>query len=147
MASAELSPSIKITLQLMRPDTGNDWVFCRPIGRVSDIGCVHVYQRQAENSTANDRSVKSSRHKAFEILMALQVLVQERLPSIPEAVEQRLTPLIVFSPHAGPSGAYSPDGTMGYMMGDQQMMHRPPGDPAFHNQYAHYPAEYYGHHL
>ncbi|KAH0999760.1 hypothetical protein HUJ05_012263 [Dendroctonus ponderosae] len=61
MASAELSPSIKITLQLMRPDTGNDWVFCRPIGRVSDIGCVHVYQRQAENSTANDRSVKSSR--------------------------------------------------------------------------------------
>lgn len=42
MASAELSPSIKITLQLMRPDTGNDWVFCRPIGHVSDIGCVHV---------------------------------------------------------------------------------------------------------
>ncbi|CAH1111334.1 unnamed protein product [Psylliodes chrysocephalus] len=52
----------------------------------------------------------------------------------------------VFSPHAGPSGAYSPDGTMGYMMDGQQMMHRPPGDPAFHNQYAHYP-EYYGHHL
>ncbi|CAK9814025.1 hypothetical protein ANTQUA_LOCUS7905 [Anthophora quadrimaculata] len=26
------------------------------------------------------------------------------------------------------------------------MMHRPPGDPAFHNQY-HYPPEYYGHHL
>lgn len=36
---------------------------------------------------------------------------------------------------------------MGYMMDGQQMMHRPPGDPAFHNQYAHYPAEYYGHHL
>lgn len=53
----------------------------------------------------------------------------------------------MFSPHAGPSGAYSPDGTMGYMMDGQQMMHRPPGDPAFHNQYAHYPAEYYGHHL
>lgn len=50
----------------------------------------------------------------------------------------------VFSPHAGPSGAYSPDGAMGYMMDGQQMMHRPPGDPAFHNQYAHYP-EYYGH--
>lgn len=59
---------------------------------------------------------------------------------------QYLTPLIVFSPHAGPSGAYSPDATMGYMMDGQQMMHRPPGDPAFHNQYAHYP-EYYGHHL
>lgn len=42
MASAELSPIIKITLQLMRPDTGNDCVFCRPIGRVSDIRCVHV---------------------------------------------------------------------------------------------------------
>nr|XP_012216813.1 PREDICTED: homeobox protein homothorax isoform X2 [Linepithema humile] len=48
---------------------------------------------------------------------------------------------------AGPSGAYSPDATMGYMMDGQaaSMMHRPPGDPAFHNQY-HYP-EYYGHHL
>lgn len=60
---------------------------------------------------------------------------------------QLVTQLIVFSPHAGPSGAYSPDGAMGYMMDGQQMMHRPPGDPAFHNQYAHYPAEYYGHHL
>ncbi|KAI4481026.1 hypothetical protein M0804_009652 [Polistes exclamans] len=47
-----------------------------------------------------------------------------------------------------PSGAYSPDATMGYMMDGQaaSMMHRPPGDPAFHNQY-HYPPEYYGHHL
>ncbi|KAJ9589071.1 hypothetical protein L9F63_017640, partial [Diploptera punctata] len=46
----------------------------------------------------------------------------------------------VFSPHAGPSGAYSPDGTsMGYMMdGQAQMMHRAPGDPSFHNEY-HYP--------
>ncbi|XP_065167521.1 homeobox protein homothorax isoform X2 [Atheta coriaria] len=56
-------------------------------------------------------------------------------------------PMIDQSNRAGPSGAYSPDGTMGYMMDGQQMMHRPPGDPAFHNQYAHYPAEYYGHHL
>ncbi|XP_065339030.1 homeobox protein homothorax isoform X7 [Cloeon dipterum] len=54
----------------------------------------------------------------------------------------------VFSPHAGPSGAYSPDASMGYMMDGQaaQMMHRAPGDPAFHNEY-HYPAQYYGHHL
>ncbi|CAK9808027.1 hypothetical protein ANTPLA_LOCUS5604 [Anthophora plagiata] len=55
----------------------------------------------------------------------------------------------VFPPlSAGPSGAYSPDATMGYMMDGQaaSMMHRPPGDPAFHNQY-HYPPEYYGHHL
>ncbi|XP_077299851.1 meis homeobox homothorax [Arctopsyche grandis] len=52
-------------------------------------------------------------------------------------------------PHAGPSGAYSPDATMGYMMdGQAQMMHRPPADAAFHQGYAHYPpAEYYGHHL
>ncbi|CAH1967798.1 unnamed protein product [Acanthoscelides obtectus] len=55
-------------------------------------------------------------------------------------------PMIDQSNRAGPSGAYSPDGTMGYMMDGQQMMHRPPADPAFHNQYAHYP-EYYGHHL
>ncbi|XP_049814140.1 homeobox protein homothorax isoform X3 [Schistocerca nitens] len=46
---------------------------------------------------------------------------------------------------SGPSGAYSPDGaSMGYMMDGQQMMHRPPGDPAFHNEY-HYPPQYYGH--
>ncbi|XP_068083658.1 homeobox protein homothorax-like [Anabrus simplex] len=47
---------------------------------------------------------------------------------------------------SGPSGAYSPDGTsMGYMMdGQAQMMHRPPGDPGFHNEY-HYPPQYYGH--
>ncbi|KAF4519028.1 hypothetical protein B566_EDAN001613 [Ephemera danica] len=32
------------------------------------------------------------------------------------------------------------------MDGQAQMMHRPPGDPAFHNEY-HYPAQYYGHHL
>ncbi|XP_044731113.1 homeobox protein homothorax isoform X2 [Chrysoperla carnea] len=57
-------------------------------------------------------------------------------------------PMIDQSNRAGPSGAYSPDGSMGYMMdGQAQMMHRPPGDPTFHNQYAHYPAEYYGHHL
>jgi homeobox protein homothorax len=57
-------------------------------------------------------------------------------------------PFAVF-PHAGPSGAYSPDATMGYMMdGQAQMMHRPPTDAAFHQGYAHYPpAEYYGHHL
>ncbi|XP_065339026.1 homeobox protein homothorax isoform X3 [Cloeon dipterum] len=49
---------------------------------------------------------------------------------------------------SGPSGAYSPDASMGYMMDGQaaQMMHRAPGDPAFHNEY-HYPAQYYGHHL
>ncbi|XP_063831218.1 homeobox protein homothorax isoform X5 [Ostrinia nubilalis] len=50
-------------------------------------------------------------------------------------------------PHAGPSGAYSPEATMGYMMDGQQMMHRPATDPAFHQGYAHYPADYYGHHL
>ncbi|RLU15057.1 hypothetical protein DMN91_012944 [Ooceraea biroi] len=56
-------------------------------------------------------------------------------------------PMIDQSNRAGPSGAYSPDAAMGYMMDGQaaSMMHRPPGDPTFHNQY-HYP-EYYGHHL
>uniref|UniRef100_A0A8D8SIE6 Homeobox protein homothorax n=1 Tax=Cacopsylla melanoneura TaxID=428564 RepID=A0A8D8SIE6_9HEMI len=47
----------------------------------------------------------------------------------------------------GPSGAYSPDGAMGYMMDTQaSMMHARPGDPTFHNEY-HYPPQYYGHHL
>ncbi|RZF36382.1 hypothetical protein LSTR_LSTR002978 [Laodelphax striatellus] len=55
-------------------------------------------------------------------------------------------PMIDQSNRAGPSGAYSPDGAMGYMMDSQQMMHRGPGDPAFHNEY-HYPPQYYGHHL
>ncbi|XP_029661077.1 homeobox protein homothorax isoform X2 [Formica exsecta] len=54
---------------------------------------------------------------------------------------------IFASNYQRPSGAYSPDATMGYMMDGQtaSMMHRPPGDPTFHNQY-HYP-EYYGHHI
>lgn len=57
---------------------------------------------------------------------------------------------LVFTPHAGPSAAYGPE-AMGYMMDSQahmNMMQRPPGDPGFHQGYAHYPpAEYYGHHL
>jgi len=53
----------------------------------------------------------------------------------------------VYTPHPGPSG-YGHD-AMGYMMDSQaHMMHRPPGDPGFHQGYPHYPpAEYYGQHL
>jgi homeobox protein homothorax len=48
--------------------------------------------------------------------------------------------------HPGPSGGY-PD-PMSYMMdGQAQMMHRPPGDPGFHQGYHYPPAEYYPHHL
>jgi hypothetical protein len=47
--------------------------------------------------------------------------------------------------HPGPSGGY-PD-PMSYMMEGNQMMHRPPGDPAFHQGYHYPPAEYYPHHL
>ncbi|XP_062538352.1 homeobox protein homothorax-like [Armigeres subalbatus] len=48
--------------------------------------------------------------------------------------------------HPGPSGGY-PD-AMSYMMdGQAQMMHRPPGDPTFHQGYHYPPAEYYPHHL
>ncbi|KAL5282944.1 MEIS2 family protein [Megaselia abdita] len=56
-------------------------------------------------------------------------------------------PMIDQSNRAGPSG-YGHD-AMGYMMDSQaHMMHRPPGDPSFHQGYAHYPtAEYYGQHL
>jgi hypothetical protein len=46
--------------------------------------------------------------------------------------------------HPGPSGGY-PD-PMSYMMDGNQMMHRPPGDPAFQG-YHYPPAEYYPHHL
>lgn len=55
----------------------------------------------------------------------------------------------MFTPHAGPSAAYGPE-AMSYMMDGQAHMHmqRPPGDPGFHQGYAHYPPpEYYGHHL
>lgn len=47
--------------------------------------------------------------------------------------------------HPGPSGGY-PD-PMSYMMDGNQMMHRPPGDAAFHQGYHYPPAEYYPHHL
>lgn len=54
-------------------------------------------------------------------------------------------PLPVYT-HPGPSAGY-PD-PMSYMMdGQAQMMHRPPGDPTFHQGYHYPPAEYYPHHL
>jgi len=55
--------------------------------------------------------------------------------------------IAVFPAPCAPGGAYSPDGTMGYMMDGQQMVHRPPGEAAFHNEAYHYPPQYYGHHL
>uniref|UniRef100_A0A1B0BJU1 KN homeodomain domain-containing protein n=1 Tax=Glossina palpalis gambiensis TaxID=67801 RepID=A0A1B0BJU1_9MUSC len=62
--------------------------------------------------------------------------------------ERELKDYSIYTPHAGPSG-YGHD-PMGYMMDSQaHMMHRPPGDPGFHQAYPHYPhaAEYYGQHL
>lgn len=55
------------------------------------------------------------------------------------------SPISVYT-HPGPSAGY-PD-AMSYMMdGQAQMMHRPPGDPTFHQGYHYPPAEYYPHHL
>ncbi|ETN58436.1 hypothetical protein AND_010055 [Anopheles darlingi] len=55
------------------------------------------------------------------------------------------SPISVYT-HPGPSAGY-PD-AMSYMMdGQAQMMHRAPGDPAFHQGYHYPPAEYYPHHL
>ncbi|XP_050295046.1 homeobox protein homothorax-like [Anthonomus grandis grandis] len=104
-----------------------------------------LFQHLTHPYPSEDQKKQLAQDTGLTILQVNNWFINARRRIVQPMIDQ--SNRAVFSPHAGPSGAYSPDGTMGYMMGEQQMMHRPPGDPAFHNQYAHYPAEYYGHHL
>ncbi|XP_017774900.1 PREDICTED: homeobox protein homothorax isoform X1 [Nicrophorus vespilloides] len=104
-----------------------------------------LFQHLTHPYPSEDQKKQLAQDTGLTILQVNNWFINARRRIVQPMIDQ--SNRAVFSPHAGPSGAYSPDGTMGYMMDGQQMMHRPPGDPAFHNQYAHYPAEYYGHHL
>ncbi|CAH0552237.1 unnamed protein product [Brassicogethes aeneus] len=104
-----------------------------------------LFQHLTHPYPSEDQKKQLAQDTGLTILQVNNWFINARRRIVQPMIDQ--SNRAVFSPHAGPSGAYSPDGTMGYMMEGQQMMHRPPGDPTFHNQYAHYPAEYYGHHL
>ncbi|XP_076258559.1 meis homeobox homothorax isoform X1 [Rhynchophorus ferrugineus] len=104
-----------------------------------------LFQHLTHPYPSEDQKKQLAQDTGLTILQVNNWFINARRRIVQPMIDQ--SNRAVFSPHAGPSGAYSPDGTMGYMMGEQQMIHRPPGEPAFHNQYAHYPAEYYGHHL
>lgn len=104
-----------------------------------------LFQHLTHPYPSEDQKKQLAQDTGLTILQVNNWFINARRRIVQPMIDQ--SNRAVFSPHAGPSGAYSPDGTMGYMMDGQQMMHRPPGEPAFHNQYAHYPAEYYGHHL
>ncbi|XP_071054236.1 homeobox protein homothorax isoform X2 [Onthophagus taurus] len=103
-----------------------------------------LFQHLTHPYPSEDQKKQLAQDTGLTILQVNNWFINARRRIVQPMIDQ--SNRAVFTPHAGPSGAYSPDGTMGYMMDGQQMMHRPPGDPAFHNQYTHYP-EYYGHHL
>ncbi|KAL2711756.1 homeobox protein homothorax isoform X4 [Vespula squamosa] len=92
--------------------------------------------------------VHKPRPSTYGLKKEIKERVRDRKSVVSWIAFEKRSPSMFPPLSAGPSGAYSPDATMGYMMDGQaaSMMHRPPGDPTFHNQY-HYPPEYYGHHL
>ncbi|KAL0102645.1 hypothetical protein PUN28_018142 [Cardiocondyla obscurior] len=104
-----------------------------------------LFQHLTHPYPSEDQKKQLAQDTGLTILQVNNWFINARRRIVQPMIDQ--SNRAVFPPlSAGPSGAYSPDATMGYMMdGQASMMHRPPGDPTFHNQY-HYP-EYYGHHL
>ncbi|XP_069672632.1 homeobox protein homothorax isoform X2 [Periplaneta americana] len=102
-----------------------------------------LFQHLTHPYPSEDQKKQLAQDTGLTILQVNNWFINARRRIVQPMIDQ--SNRAVFSPHAGPSGAYSPDGaSMGYMMdGQAQMMHRPPGDPSFHNEY-HYP-QYYGH--
>ncbi|XP_072745716.1 homeobox protein homothorax isoform X2 [Anoplolepis gracilipes] len=105
-----------------------------------------LFQHLTHPYPSEDQKKQLAQDTGLTILQVNNWFINARRRIVQPMIDQ--SNRAVFPPlSAGPSGAYSPDATMGYMMDGQaaSMMHRPPGDPTFHNQY-HYP-EYYGHHI
>ncbi|XP_034238703.1 homeobox protein homothorax isoform X1 [Thrips palmi] len=104
-----------------------------------------LFQHLTHPYPSEDQKKQLAQDTGLTILQVNNWFINARRRIVQPMIDQ--SNRAVFSPHAGPSGAYSPDGSMGYMMdGHAGMMHRPPGDPAFHSEYQ-YPPQYYGHHL
>ncbi|XP_018917307.2 homeobox protein homothorax isoform X1 [Bemisia tabaci] len=106
-----------------------------------------LFQHLTHPYPSEDQKKQLAQDTGLTILQVNNWFINARRRIVQPMIDQ--SNRAVFSPHAGPSGAYSPDAAMGYMMdGSAQMMaaHRAPGDPPFHGEY-HYPAQYYGHHL
>ncbi|KAK7790168.1 hypothetical protein R5R35_008091 [Gryllus longicercus] len=103
-----------------------------------------LFQHLTHPYPSEDQKKQLAQDTGLTILQVNNWFINARRRIVQPMIDQ--SNRAVFSPHAGPSGAYSPDGaSMGYMMdGQAQMMHRPPGDPSFHNEH-YYPPQYYGH--
>ncbi|XP_073990862.1 meis homeobox homothorax isoform X2 [Rhodnius prolixus] len=103
-----------------------------------------LFQHLTHPYPSEDQKKQLAQDTGLTILQVNNWFINARRRIVQPMIDQ--SNRAVYSPHAGPSGAYSPEAAgMGYMMDGQQMMHRP-GDPAFHSEY-HYPPQYYGHHL
>ncbi|XP_055716184.1 homeobox protein homothorax-like [Phlebotomus papatasi] len=104
-----------------------------------------LFQHLTHPYPSEDQKKQLAQDTGLTILQVNNWFINARRRIVQPMIDQ--SNRAVFPPHAGPSAAYGPE-AMGWMDGQAQMMHRPPGDPAFHQGYAHYPpAEYYGHHL
>ncbi|XP_055324437.1 homeobox protein homothorax isoform X1 [Sitodiplosis mosellana] len=104
-----------------------------------------LFQHLTHPYPSEDQKKQLAQDTGLTILQVNNWFINARRRIVQPMIDQ--SNRAVFTPHAGPSAAY-PE-AMGYMMdGQAHMMQRPPGDPGFHQGYAHYPpAEYYGHHL
>lgn len=108
-----------------------------------------LFQHLTHPYPSEDQKKQLAQDTGLTILQVNNWFINARRRIVQPMIDQ--SNRAVFSPHAGPSGAYSPEAAgLGYMMDGQSQMlaaagHRPPGDPAYHNEYHHYPAQYYGH--
>ncbi|XP_037026991.1 homeobox protein homothorax isoform X2 [Bradysia coprophila] len=104
-----------------------------------------LFQHLTHPYPSEDQKKQLAQDTGLTILQVNNWFINARRRIVQPMIDQ--SNRAVFTPHAGPSAAYGPE-AMGYMMdGQAHMMQRPPGDPGFHQGYAHYPPEYYGHHL
>ncbi|KAM7360825.1 meis homeobox homothorax isoform 1-T1 [Cochliomyia hominivorax] len=105
-----------------------------------------LFQHLTHPYPSEDQKKQLAQDTGLTILQVNNWFINARRRIVQPMIDQ--SNRAVYTPHAGPSG-YGHD-PMGYMMDSQaHMMHRPPGDPGFHQAYPHYPhaAEYYGQHL
>ncbi|KRF99692.1 uncharacterized protein Dwil_GK22581 [Drosophila willistoni] len=104
-----------------------------------------LFQHLTHPYPSEDQKKQLAQDTGLTILQVNNWFINARRRIVQPMIDQ--SNRAVYTPHPGPSG-YGHD-AMGYMMDSQaHMMHRPPGDPGFHQGYPHYPpAEYYGQHL
>jgi len=106
-----------------------------------------LFQHLTHPYPSEDQKKQLAQDTGLTILQVNNWFINARRRIVQPLIDQsnRAGASAVFPPHGAPGGAYSPDGSMGYMMDGQHMMHRPPTD--YHNEAYQYPPQYYGHHI